>query len=490
MLQDRARRHLGRHQRGAEPPARAAASPPSARTQGFTDDPRRSRCTRTARARCGSAPTARACGACADGRFTRATAADGLPSDDRARHRARTGEGGLWVGTEAGLSRPARRPLHGLRQGRRPAQRPGVRDPGGPRAARSGSGPTGAGWCRVADGRFTAPGHARDGPAQQRRVRAPRGRGRAALVDRHRRRRAAPAAGRPGRGLHRAGRPLRRPGGADPRRPPAAALDELEPRRLPRARKRELAELRRGRAERACASAAYGVADGMPSAECHGGSQPAGWRDARRAAVVPDAARAWRWSTPRGCRATPLPPPVVDRGGAGGPPAVRPARPRSAAARPARLRVPLHGAELRWRRSKVRFQYRLEGLDRGLGGRGHAARRLLHAAAAGPLPLPREGRQQRRPLERGGRGRWPSTCRRASSRRAGSWRWRSWPRLGLARWAASACALRHLRRRAAGAGGAGGSAHPRPARSPGAGRGGARAGRGRQPRQERASWPT
>jgi signal transduction histidine kinase/ligand-binding sensor domain-containing protein/CheY-like chemotaxis protein len=126
--------------------------------------------------------------------------------------------------------------------------------------------------------------------------------------------------------------------------------------------KRELAEFFDGRRMRVEA-AAWGTADGMPSGECHGGSQPAGWRtrDGRlwfptlKGAAVVDPARL---GTNR------VPPPVVieevlvdrqlfDLRGQGRVP-------------PGRRDFEFHYTALSLLApGKVRFQYRLEGFDEG-----------------------------------------------------------------------------------------------------------------------------
>ena len=154
----------------------------------------------------------------------------------------------------------------------------------------------------------------------------------------------------------------------------------------------ELDERGRGAAARPVSSTAFGLPDGMRSVECNAGGAARRPGDATAGCGSRPCAARWR-STPPGCGATTLAPPVhieavrwgtrvlEGAGGrdagraAGGHPSSSTTR-RSACARP----------------SRVRFRYRLEGLDRGLDGGGDAAGRLLQPGAARAVCVPGGGR--------------------------------------------------------------------------------------------------
>jgi len=128
------------------------------------------------------------------------------------------------------------------------------------------------------------------------------------------------------------------------------------------ASKQELAELLEGRRTRV-ESIAYGTADGMPSAECHGGSQPSGLR-------TPDG-RLWFPTLegvavvdPAHLGVNTEPPPVVIEE------ALVDREPFDLRGRmsvpPGRPDVEIHYTALSFMApGKVRFRYRLEGLDEG-----------------------------------------------------------------------------------------------------------------------------
>ena len=99
-------------------------------------------------------------------------------------------------------------------------------------------------------------------------------------------------------------------------------------------------------------------------------------------------------------------------------------------ARPRRPRVPLRRALVRGSRPRG-LPVHPRGLRSGMGGSRIPAGRLLHEHSAGPVHVPGPGLEQRRRLERRGRGRAAASRLRTSARPAGSTgsapRGSSWP---------------------------------------------------------------
>jgi signal transduction histidine kinase/ligand-binding sensor domain-containing protein len=237
-------------------------------------------------------------------RFRSWRAASGLSSDIvRAIHQDRAGE--LWVGTEAGLNRlgaDGRFTVYGEKDGLPSDQvfailedRRGVLWFG-----------TGGGLVRWSDGRFTALG-AKDGLRST------------VVFALHEDVDGTLWFGTDGGGLHRL-----RDGRITAVGMKEGLFDDLVVRILDDAHgtlwmssnrgvfsvsKREVEELAAGRIARV-RSAGYGTADGMPSAECHGGSQPAGWRTSDGRLWFPTL-RGVAILDPERLSPNPVPPPVV-----------------------------------------------------------------------------------------------------------------------------------------------------------------------------------
>jgi signal transduction histidine kinase/ligand-binding sensor domain-containing protein len=126
-----------------------------------------------------------------------------------------------------------------------------------------------------------------------------------------------------------------------------------------RASRRELEAVADGRA-RSVSCVAYGVADGMASSECNGGSEPAGWRDADGTLWFPTQAGVVAVDPDE---TNPLPPPVVVE---------RVVADKQPLAARDGLQVPPGCRDLAFEYTglslvapeKVRFRYKLEGYDR------------------------------------------------------------------------------------------------------------------------------
>jgi signal transduction histidine kinase/ligand-binding sensor domain-containing protein len=239
-----------------------------------------------------------------NGRFRSYRAAEGLSSDIvRAIHRDRAGE--LWVGTEAGLNRQAadgRFTVYGEKDGLPSDQVFAILED---RRGALWFG-TGGGLVRRSEGRFTALGLA-DGLRSTVVF--------ALLEDAD----GTLWFGTDGGGLHRL-----RDGRVTAVGMREGLFDDLvvhilddgqgslwmsSNRGVFSVSKREVEELAAGRIKRV-RSVGYGTADGMPSAECHGGSQPSGWR-ARDGRLWFPTLRGVAILDPDRLSPNPVPPPVV-----------------------------------------------------------------------------------------------------------------------------------------------------------------------------------
>jgi signal transduction histidine kinase/ligand-binding sensor domain-containing protein len=239
-----------------------------------------------------------------DGRFRSWRATDGLSSDIvRAIHRDRAGD--LWVGTEAGLNRQGRDgrfTVYGEKNGLPSDQVFAILED---RRGALWFG-TGGGLVRWSDGRFTAWGPS-DGLRST------------VVFALHEDADGTLWFGTDGGGLHRL-----RDGRVTAVGVKEGLFDDLVVRILDDGQgtlwmssnrgvfsvgKRELDELAAGRIARV-RSASYGTADGMPSAECHGGSQPAGWRTTDGRLWFPTL-RGVAILDPGRLSPNPVPPPVV-----------------------------------------------------------------------------------------------------------------------------------------------------------------------------------
>jgi diguanylate cyclase (GGDEF)-like protein len=128
-----------------------------------------------------------------------------------------------------------------------------------------------------------------------------------------------------------------------------------------RVAKRELEELARGELS-ALHPVAYGVEDGMKSRECNGANQPAGWRGADGRLWFPTIMGVVSIDPAR-IRTNPVPPPVfVEQVSAGR--ALLPARDGLAFAPGTESFEFQYGALSLSSPERVRFRYKLEGLDR------------------------------------------------------------------------------------------------------------------------------
>ena len=163
-----------------------------------------------------------------------------------------------------------------------------------------------------------------------------------------------------------------------------------------RVSKKELNDFAAGRI-RSIISVAYGKSDGMLNSECNGGRQPAGVkaRDGRLwfptqagvAVVDPEAASM----------STQPPPVVIEQFILDKEPV---ALEREVRILPRKENLEIHYTGLSLIRPEhIRFKYKLEGLDHGLGRGRSPSHRLLLACPAGPLHLYRDRRQQRRRVE-------------------------------------------------------------------------------------------
>jgi len=145
--------------------------------------------------------------------------------------------------------------------------------------------------------------------------------------------------------------------------------------------------------------------DGMESAQCNGLAKPAAWKTRDGRLWFPTS-KGLVMVDPKTIKINQTPPPVyIEQALADKKPllrdglAVNPSAPEDAdppvQIPPGRGELEFHYTALSFQTpEKSRFKYKLEGVESGLAGRGHAADRVLQQPASGKLSLSRDRLQQ------------------------------------------------------------------------------------------------